>query len=57
VLRLSRVERVTPPWWIDGTPRVVLSAWAELEGPMLVLLYGRCSSECDDAWEAVAWVD
>ena len=57
LLRLSRVERITPPWWTDGTPRVVLSAWAEVEGPMLVLLYGRCSSECDDEWEAVAWVD
>ena len=32
-------------------------AWAELEGPMLALLHARCSTECDDRWEVVAWVD
>jgi hypothetical protein len=36
-------------------------AWAELEGPLLVLLHGRRGSGIqarqDDIWEVVAWVD
>lgn len=55
--RIGRVERVTPPWWEDGRKVVQLSAWAELDGPMLVLLRARCGTDCDDRWEVVAWVD
>jgi len=57
VIRLGRVERVTPPWWDTGTKRVELLAWAELEGPLLVLLRARVNVECDDEWEVIAWVD
>ncbi len=57
VLRMSRIERVSPDWWRDAPGEVELMAWAEVEGPMLVLLHGHCTTDCDDHWEAVAWVD
>jgi hypothetical protein len=57
VLRLSRVEQATPSWWEDGVQRVEMTAWAELEGPVLVLLHARVGDDCDDLWEVVAFVD
>lgn len=57
VLRLGHIERVSAPWWDEGKQRVTILAWAELEGPLLVLLHARCADDCDDEWEVVAWVD
>ncbi len=58
VVRLGRVERVTPPWWHTGTKHVELFAWAELEGPVLALLEAHVSADAeDDEWLVVAWVD
>jgi hypothetical protein len=34
-----------------------MTAWAELEGPLLVLLRARVGDDCDDLWEVVAFVD
>ncbi|MFW6023667.1 MAG: hypothetical protein ACOC9O_02875, partial [Myxococcota bacterium] len=57
VRKVGRVERVGAPWWEDGEQRVSLVAWAELEGPLLVLMHARCSTGCDDRWEVLAWLD
>ncbi len=57
VVRIGRVERATAPWWRDGIGSVELVAWAELEGPLLALLRARVGTDCDDAWEVVAWLD
>jgi protein ImuB len=57
VVRLSRVEQSTPTWWEDGVQRLEMTAWAELEGPLLVLLRARVGDDCDDLWEVVAFVD
>lgn len=57
VRKVGRVERVGAPWWEDGEQRVSLVAWAELEGPLLVLMHARCSTGCDDRWEILAWLD
>lgn len=57
LVRMGRVERTTAPWWEDGRRRVELVAWAEMEGPLLVLLRALCDSGCDDVWEVVAWMD
>jgi len=55
--RIGKVERVTAPWWEDGRRRVALWAWAEMDGPLLVMLRAVCDTSCDDTWEVVAWVD
>lgn len=52
VLRRGRIERALAPWWTTGALVVERLAWAELEGPLLVLLRQR-----GERWEAVAWVD
>ncbi|MFW6052029.1 MAG: Y-family DNA polymerase [Myxococcota bacterium] len=57
VCKVGRVERAGAPWWDDGEHRVSLVAWAELEGPLLVLMHARCGTDCDDRWEVLAWVD
>ncbi len=57
IVRMGRVERASPPWWEDGRRRVHLVAWAEMDGPLLVMLRAVCDSACDDVWEVVAWVD
>lgn len=57
VLRTSLVERSSIPWWHEGEAHVELFAHAEVEGPMLVLLRGRVGTDCDDRWEAVAYLD
>ena len=57
VRHMGRTERLTAPWWTSEPPHVELLAWAELEGPLLVLLHGRCSLHEGDRWEIVAWVD
>ncbi|MEC7524640.1 MAG: hypothetical protein VYE22_32475 [Myxococcota bacterium] len=56
VVRRARVERALAPWWDDGVVRVERLAWAELEGPILVLLRERRDSS-PPRWEAIAWVD
>lgn len=58
VRRVGRVERVTAPWWSDGRVRTELLAWAELDGPIVVLLRAQVGTDCEeDRWEVVAWVD
>jgi hypothetical protein len=57
VRRVGRVERAAGPWWSDGHRKVELLAWAELDGPVLVLLRGRVTTSCDDVWELIAWLD
>ncbi len=57
VLRTSLVERASIPWWRDGEAHTELFAHAETEGPMLLLLRGRVGTDCDDRWEAVAYLD
>jgi protein ImuB len=57
VRKVGRVERTTAPWWDGNEQRVCLVAWAELEGPLLVLMHARCSTDCEDEWEVIAWVD
>lgn len=61
VLHLGRVERLSSPWWETGSSHTEMLAWAELEGPLLVLLHGRRgvgpAAHQDDLWEVVAWVD
>jgi len=56
VLELGRVERALAPWWHTGALRVERLAWAEVDGPMLVLLRERRDVR-PHVWEAVAWVD
>jgi len=61
VIHLGRVERLASPWWEEAPEHIEMLAWAELEGPLLVLLHGRRGSGIqarqDDIWEVVAWVD
>lgn len=52
LVKLGRIERVLAPWWDDGALRVDRLAWAEVDGPLLVMLRARRS-----AWEVIAWVD
>ncbi|GAB5550397.1 MAG: hypothetical protein SangKO_101570 [Sandaracinaceae bacterium] len=56
VLQLSRIERALAPWWDDGALRVDRLAWAEVEGPLLVLLRER-RDVTPARWEAIAWLD
>lgn len=53
VLNVGRAERVSRPWW-DGQafPSTVVCAWAEVEGPVLVLLRQTASG-----WELIGWLD
>lgn len=57
IVRFGRVDRVVTPWWHEGTGRAELTAFVEVEGPMLVLLHARVSTDCEDEWEAIGWVD
>lgn len=53
VIRIGRRERISRPWW-DGRafPATEVCAWAEVEGPILVLL-----RESAGGWEVVGWLD
>ncbi|MCB9593265.1 MAG: hypothetical protein H6719_11085 [Sandaracinaceae bacterium] len=53
LVRLGRVERALAPFWLTGALRVERLAWAEVDGPLLVMLRARRPA----AWEAVAFVD
>ncbi len=55
VLRRAPVERALRPWWTLGQLVIERLVWAEVEGPLLVLLRQRRGDA--DRWEAVAWVD
>jgi protein ImuB len=57
VRKVGRVERTDGPWWEGDGQRVSLVAWAELDGPLLVLMHARCGTDCRDHWEVLAWVD
>ncbi|MEZ4339450.1 MAG: hypothetical protein R3B82_22735 [Sandaracinaceae bacterium] len=52
LLRLGRVERALAPFWLTGAMRVERLAWAEVDGPLLVMLRAH-----QTAWEAVAFAD
>ncbi len=52
VVRLGRVERTLAPFWTTGAMRIERLAWAEVDGPLLVMLRARAS-----IWEAIAWMD
>lgn len=52
LVKLGRVERAIAPWWGEGALRVDRLVWAEVDGPLLVMLRARKST-----WEAIAWVD
>jgi hypothetical protein len=56
ITRRGRVERALAPWWRTGALRVERLAWAEVEGPLLVLLRERRDVR-PPVWEAVAWID
>lgn len=53
IVGLGRRQRISRPWW-DGAsfPTTEVCAWAELEGPMLVLL-----REVGGGWEVIGWLD
>jgi len=53
VVRVGRIERALAPFWLTGALRVERLAWAEVDGPLLVMLRARRAAR----WEAVAWVD
>lgn len=52
LVRFGRVERALEPFWVGGALRVERLAWAEVDGPLLVMLRARAA-----AWEAVAFLD
>ncbi|HJL15043.1 MAG TPA: hypothetical protein RMH99_05265, partial [Sandaracinaceae bacterium LLY-WYZ-13_1] len=56
VTRFGRVERALAPWWRTGALRVERLAWAEVDGPLLVLLRERRDRR-PAVWEVVAWID